>query len=76
MSCLCYTRNLISYFTNLLSLIETVGSENGEISLWEARLRERLISKPFKIWNISNCSVKFQVYIQLFNSLRTFNLVL
>lgn len=40
--------------------ILAVGSENGEISLWEARLRERLISKPFKIWNISNCSVKFQ----------------
>ncbi|KEH37175.1 topless-like protein [Medicago truncatula] len=40
--------------------ILAVGSENGEISLWEARLRERLISKPFKIWNISNCSVEFQ----------------
>ncbi|ESW10946.1 hypothetical protein PHAVU_009G252100 [Phaseolus vulgaris] len=37
-----------------------VGCANGEISLWEARHRERLISNPFRIWNISICSVLFQ----------------
>ncbi|RHN73139.1 putative transcription factor WD40-like family [Medicago truncatula] len=52
--------------------IFAAGSENGKISIWEARLRERLISKPFTIWNISNCSVEFQVYIQLFNCIITY----
>jgi hypothetical protein len=32
------------------------------VSLWEAGLRERLISKPFKIKDIAACSVFFQVY--------------
>ncbi|AES66309.2 topless-like protein [Medicago truncatula] len=41
--------------------ILAVGCENGEISLWEARMKEKLISKSFNIWNLSNCSVKFQV---------------
>ncbi|RHN74443.1 putative transcription factor WD40-like family [Medicago truncatula] len=40
--------------------ILAVGCENGEISLWEARMKEKLISKSFNIWNLSNCSVKFQ----------------
>jgi len=44
-------------------IFETVGCANGEISLWEAGHQERLISNPFKIWNISICSVLFQVYI-------------
>ncbi|KAJ1407691.1 WD40/YVTN repeat-like-containing domain superfamily [Sesbania bispinosa] len=38
-----------------------VGCANGELSLWEAGLRERLISNPFKIWNISACSALFQI---------------
>ncbi|XP_022722525.1 topless-related protein 2-like isoform X2 [Durio zibethinus] len=38
----------------------TVGCSNGEISLWEVGMRERLVSKPFKIWNMSACSVPFQ----------------
>nr|CAD1833272.1 unnamed protein product [Ananas comosus var. bracteatus] len=37
-----------------------VGSANGEITLWEIGLRERLVSKPFKIWNMSSCSTQFQ----------------
>ncbi|OIV95906.1 hypothetical protein TanjilG_27010 [Lupinus angustifolius] len=37
-----------------------VGCRNGEVSLWEAGLRKRLISKPFKILNISACSALFQ----------------
>ncbi|CAI8590151.1 unnamed protein product [Vicia faba] len=47
-------------FHPFIHSILAVGSANGEVSLWEASLRERLISKPFNIWNISNCSVKFQ----------------
>jgi hypothetical protein len=42
------------------------------LSLWEAGLRERLISKPFKIKDISACSVLFQVYnfIQLIDYIK------
>ncbi|XVF62520.1 hypothetical protein PTKIN_Ptkin09bG0014900 [Pterospermum kingtungense] len=37
-----------------------VGCSNGEISLWEVGMRERLVSKPFKIRDPSTCSVPFQ----------------
>ncbi|XWS57464.1 hypothetical protein CRYUN_Cryun09bG0176200 [Craigia yunnanensis] len=37
-----------------------VGSANGEITLWELGMRERLVSKPFKIWEMSRCSMQFQ----------------
>ncbi|CAM0880713.1 unnamed protein product [Alopecurus aequalis] len=37
-----------------------VGSANGEITLWEIGLRERLVSKPFKIWDMQACSAQFQ----------------
>ncbi|KAG9459547.1 hypothetical protein H6P81_004055 [Aristolochia fimbriata] len=37
-----------------------VGSANGEIALWEIALRERLTSKPFKVWDMAACSLPFQ----------------
>ncbi|CAA6654352.1 unnamed protein product [Spirodela intermedia] len=37
-----------------------VGSGNGEIVLWEIGLRERLVSKPFKIWDAAARSIAFQ----------------
>ncbi|KAJ4829400.1 Topless- protein 3 [Turnera subulata] len=40
-----------------------VGSANGEITLWELALRERLVSKPFKIWDMSSCSLQFQASV-------------
>ncbi|XP_039686895.1 topless-related protein 2 [Medicago truncatula] len=40
--------------------ILAVGCENGEISLWDARIKEKLIAKSFNIWNLSKCSVEFQ----------------
>ncbi|XP_010259449.1 PREDICTED: protein TPR1 isoform X3 [Nelumbo nucifera] len=40
-----------------------VGSGNGEITLWEIGIRERLVSKPFKIWEMANCSLPFQAAI-------------
>jgi hypothetical protein len=47
------------------------------MSLWEAGLRERLISKPFKIKDISACSVLFQVYnfIQLIEIKKVMNVL-
>ncbi|XP_021898842.1 LOW QUALITY PROTEIN: topless-related protein 3 [Carica papaya] len=44
-----------SHHTTLL-----VGSANGEITLWELALRERLVSKPFKVWDAAACSLPFQ----------------
>ncbi|XP_007031076.2 PREDICTED: probable disease resistance protein At4g27220 isoform X1 [Theobroma cacao] len=43
-----------------------VGSANGEITLWELGMRQRLVTKPFKIWKVSTWgvtvgSIKFQV---------------
>ncbi|KAG7603609.1 Topless-related protein 3 [Arabidopsis thaliana] len=40
-----------------------VGSATGEITLWELAARERLVSRPFKIWDMSNCSHQFQALI-------------
>ncbi|KAK9292226.1 hypothetical protein L1049_020189 [Liquidambar formosana] len=40
-----------------------VGCGNGEITLWEIRLREKLVSKPFKIWDMATCSLAFQAAI-------------
>ncbi|KAJ0092037.1 hypothetical protein Patl1_24978 [Pistacia atlantica] len=46
-----------------------VGCGDGEITLWEVGLRERLVSKPFKIWESSNCSMPLQVVSLNHNSL-------
>uniref|UniRef100_A0A1D1XIF7 Topless-related protein 2 n=1 Tax=Anthurium amnicola TaxID=1678845 RepID=A0A1D1XIF7_9ARAE len=40
-----------------------VGSGNGEITLWEIDLREGLVSKPFKIWDMAAHSIAFQTTI-------------
>ncbi|KAH9755399.1 Topless-related protein 3 [Citrus sinensis] len=40
-----------------------VGSSNGEITLWELAMRDRLVSKPFKIWDMAACSLPFQASI-------------
>ncbi|KAK9735493.1 hypothetical protein RND81_04G209000 [Saponaria officinalis] len=37
-----------------------VGSASAEITLWEVSLREKLVSKPFKIWDMSTCTLQFQ----------------
>ncbi|KAI3926997.1 hypothetical protein MKW98_027770 [Papaver atlanticum] len=37
-----------------------VGSANGEVTLWEIGMREKLITKPFHIWNMTSCSLQFQ----------------
>ncbi|CAI9764250.1 unnamed protein product [Fraxinus pennsylvanica] len=37
-----------------------VGCNNGEIMLWEVGMREKLVSKPFKIWDMQTCGLTFQ----------------
>ncbi|GFY94903.1 TOPLESS-related 2 [Actinidia rufa] len=36
-----------------------VGSATGEISLWEVGMREKLVSKPFKLWEMASSSLSF-----------------
>ncbi|CAI9764787.1 unnamed protein product [Fraxinus pennsylvanica] len=36
------------------------GCHNGEITLWEVGMREKLVSKPFKIWDRQMCTTSFQ----------------
>ncbi|CAK8563731.1 unnamed protein product [Lathyrus sativus] len=52
----------MDFHPSLHSLL-AVGCINGDISLWEAGLKEKLISKPFKIKDIAACSVFFQAAI-------------
>ncbi|XP_057466216.1 topless-related protein 3-like isoform X2 [Actinidia eriantha] len=40
-----------------------VGTGSGEITLWEAGMHEKLVTKPFKIWNMASCSLQFQASI-------------
>ncbi|XP_073041642.1 LOW QUALITY PROTEIN: topless-related protein 3-like [Primulina eburnea] len=40
-----------------------VGCNNGEITLWEAGVRDKLYSKSFKIWDIQSCTLPFQASI-------------
>ncbi|XP_011622359.1 protein TPR1 [Amborella trichopoda] len=40
-----------------------VGSNNGEITLWEVASRERLLSRPFKIWEMTTCSLPPQAAV-------------
>ncbi|CAH8361420.1 unnamed protein product [Eruca vesicaria subsp. sativa] len=35
-----------------------VGSATGEITLWELAVREKLVSKPFKVWDMTNSTVQ------------------
>ncbi|KAK6926148.1 WD40 repeat [Dillenia turbinata] len=37
-----------------------VGTNVGDISLWEVGSRDRLVHKPFKVWDISSCSMPLQ----------------
>ncbi|THU55287.1 hypothetical protein C4D60_Mb11t04990 [Musa balbisiana] len=37
-----------------------VGSNTGEITLWEIGLQQKLVSKPFRVWDSAACSPQFQ----------------
>ncbi|GMP62423.1 hypothetical protein CsSME_00024535 [Camellia sinensis var. sinensis] len=37
-----------------------VGFATGEIMLWEVGMRYKLVSKPFKIWDMANCYIPLQ----------------
>ncbi|TQD69488.1 hypothetical protein C1H46_044979 [Malus baccata] len=50
-------------FHPALHTLLLVGSNNGDITLWELMSRERLVSKPFKIWDMTKCTLQFQATI-------------
>ncbi|WRX25550.1 WD40 repeat - like 10, partial [Theobroma cacao] len=55
---------VVSFYDTMF--LRAVGSANGEITLWELGMRQRLVTKPFKIWKVSTWgvtvgSIKFQV---------------
>ncbi|KAH7687231.1 YVTN repeat-like/Quinoprotein amine dehydrogenase protein [Dioscorea alata] len=37
-----------------------VGTNVGDIGIWEVGSRERIAHRPFKVWDISNCSMPLQ----------------
>ena len=45
----------------LLNFSIPVGTNVGDISLWEVGSRERLVLKNFKVWDLSTCSMPLQV---------------
>ncbi|KAK6288572.1 hypothetical protein POUND7_000113 [Theobroma cacao] len=48
------------YFHPSLHTLLLVGSVNGEITLWELGMLDKLVTKPFKIWDMTACSMTFQ----------------
>uniref|UniRef100_A0A1J3GAS6 Topless-related protein 3 n=1 Tax=Noccaea caerulescens TaxID=107243 RepID=A0A1J3GAS6_NOCCA len=47
-------------FHPLQNTLLLVGCASGEITLWELAFRKRLVSRPFKIWDMTNSSHQFQ----------------
>ena len=41
-------------------ILVPVGTNVGDIGLWEVGSRERLVQKTFKVWDISKCSMPLQ----------------
>lgn len=45
----------------------SVGTNVGDIGLWEVGSRDKLVLKNFKVWDLSACSMPFQVCLFLIN---------
>jgi len=39
-----------------------VGTNVGDVALWEVGSRERLVLRNFKVWDLSTCSMPLQVW--------------
>lgn len=48
---------------DLLNYVFVVGTNVGDISLWEVGSRERLAHKPFKVWDLSAATMPLQVLL-------------
>lgn len=60
MNMVCSRNDFVKLLVNLL-LFFSVGTNVGDISLWEVGSRERLVHKPFKVWDIQAASMPLQV---------------
>lgn len=61
---LCYCVFSPGKFFNAFFLyfsIYVVGTNVGDIGIWEVGSRERIAHKTFKVWEISSCSLPLQV---------------
>lgn len=56
-------------FEEICFIPTPVGTNVGEISLWEVSSLEKLASRNFQIWDIGESSMKLQVFflLSLFN---------
>mgnify|MGYP000155538522 CR=1 FL=1 len=41
-----------------------MGTNVGEIAIWDVGTKERLAHKVFKVWEIGSCSLPMQVHLQ------------
>lgn len=55
-----------AFFTIWVKLVyhvyASVGTNVGDIALWEVGSRERLVLRNFKVWDLSSCSMPLQVW--------------
>ena len=52
---------LLDNFIEICMHVYAVGTNVGEIAIWEVSTCERLALKPFKVWDLSLCSIALQV---------------
>lgn len=57
---------ILSFTSLWVCYWSSVGTNVGDIGIWEVGSRERIAHRPFKVWDISNCSMPLQVFFFLF----------
>ncbi|CAI9279668.1 unnamed protein product [Lactuca saligna] len=43
---------------------QSAGTNYGDISVWDVGIRERMVYKPFKVWDLSSCSMSFRTILE------------
>lgn len=49
------------FFLILFPLLILVGTNIGDIAVWEVGSRERVVFRNFKVWDLGVCSMTLQV---------------
>jgi len=65
----------VQYF-KIFDFLVSVGTNIGDISIWEVGSKERLVYKNFKVWEPSACSVGLQVETSLLQDILMFEFVI
>nr|KAJ0225987.1 hypothetical protein LSAT_V11C100005520 [Lactuca sativa] len=50
-----------SYELSVTEGDQSAGTNYGEISVWDVGTRERIVYKPFKVWDLSSSSMSFRI---------------